>query len=96
MPTKVRKIPMRQCMGGNEHKPKMDLLRVVRSPEGEVSLDETGRKNGRGAYLCRDVKCLRKARKSRRIESNLECAIPDQVYDRMEQEMERYADDSNN
>jgi predicted RNA-binding protein YlxR (DUF448 family) len=96
MPTKVRKIPMRQCMGCNEHKPKMDLLRVVRSPEGEVSLDETGRKNGRGAYLCRDVKCLRKARKSRRIESNLECAIPDQVYDRMEQEMERYADDSNN
>ena len=95
MPTKVRKIPMRQCMGCNEHKPKMDLLRVVRSPEGEVSLDETGRKNGRGAYLCRDVKCLRKARKSRRIESNLECAIPDEVYDRMEQEMERYADDSN-
>ncbi len=95
MPTKVRKIPMRQCMGCNEHKPKIDLLRVVRSPEGEVSLDETGRKNGRGAYLCRDVKCLRKARKSRRIESNLECAIPDEVYDRMEQEMEHYADDSN-
>lgn len=95
MPTKVRKIPMRQCMGCNEHKPKMDLLRVVRSPEGEISLDETGRKNGRGAYLCRDVKCLRKARKSRRIESNLECAIPDEVYDRMEQEMERYADEHN-
>lgn len=95
MPTKVRKIPMRQCMGCNEHKPKIDLLRVVRSPEGEVSLDETGRKNGRGAYLCRDVKCLRKARKSRRIESNLECAIPDEVYDRMEQEMERYADEHN-
>ena len=93
MPPKVRKIPMRQCMGCNEHKPKMELLRVVRSPEGEISLDTTGRKNGRGAYICHDVKCLRKARKSRRIESNLECAIPEEVYDRMEQELESYADE---
>ena len=93
MPPKVRKIPMRQCMGCNEHKPKMELLRVVRSPEGEISLDTTGRKNGRGAYICHDVKCLRKARKSRRIESNLECTIPEEVYDRMEQELESYADE---
>ncbi len=93
MPPKVRKIPVRQCMGCNEHKPKTELLRVVRSPEGDISLDMTGRKNGRGAYICRDVKCLRKARKSRRIESNLECAIPEEVYDRMEQELESYADE---
>ena len=61
---------------------------MVRSPEGEISLDFTGKKNGRGAYLCRDVKCLRRARKSRRIDKVLETEIPDEVYDRMEQEME--------
>ncbi|MBR5615707.1 MAG: YlxR family protein [Clostridia bacterium] len=93
MPVKVRKIPQRQCMGCNEHKPKADLLRVVRSPEGEVSLDTTGRKSGRGAYICRDVKCLRRARKSRRLDHNLECTIPEEVYDRMEEELERYADE---
>ena len=93
MPVKVKKIPMRQCLGCNEHKPKSELLRVVRPPvEGEpVSLDMTGRKSGRGAYICRDVKCLKKARKSRRIESALECAIPDEVYDQMEKELEAYA-----
>lgn len=93
MPAKVKKIPMRQCLGCNEHKPKSELLRVVRPPEQgvPVSLDMTGRKSGRGAYICRDVKCLRKARKSRRIESGLECTIPDEVYDQMEKELETYA-----
>ena len=90
MAKKVRKIPMRQCMGCNEHKPKQELLRVVRSPEGEISLDFTGKKNGRGAYLCRDVKCLRRARKSRRIDRVLETEIPEEVYDRMEREMEAH------
>ena len=93
MPPKVRKIPMRQCMGCNEHKPKGDLLRVVRSPEGTISLDTTGRASGRGAYLCRDVQCLRRARKSRRIENTLECTIPEEVWDRMEEELEKYADE---
>ena len=93
MPPKVRKIPMRQCMGCNEHKPKGELLRVVRSPEGTISLDTTGRASGRGAYLCRDVQCLRRARKSRRIENTLECTIPEEVWDRMEEELERYADE---
>ena len=79
---------MRQCMGCNEHKPKQELLRVVRSPEGAISLDFTGKKNGRGAYLCRDVKCLRRARKSHRIDRVLETEIPEEVYDRMEREME--------
>ena len=93
MGVKVRKIPMRQCMGCSEHKPKSELLRVVRSPEGEVTLDMTGRKSGRGAYLCHDVKCLRRARKSRRLDHTLECTIPDEVYDRMEQELENDADE---
>lgn len=88
MEKKVKKIPMRRCLGCNEHKPKAELLRVVRDPEGNISLDFKGKKSGRGAYICRDVKCLKKARKSRRIEKDLECVIPDEVYDAMEQEME--------
>ena len=79
---------MRRCVGCNEHKPKAELLRVVRDPEGNISLDFKGKKSGRGAYLCRDVKCLKKARKSHRIDKDLECTIPDEVYDAMEQEME--------
>lgn len=89
-PKKVKKIPLRQCLGCNEHKPKKELLRVVRSPEGEVSLDFNGKKSGRGAYICWDVKCLRKARKSGRIARNLSCQVPDEVYDRMEQELADY------
>ncbi len=88
MEKKMKKIPLRQCLGCNEHKPKIELLRVVRSPEGEISLDFRGKKSGRGAYICRDVKCLRRARKSRRIERNLECEIPEAVYDAMEAELE--------
>ncbi|MBO5938803.1 MAG: YlxR family protein [Clostridia bacterium] len=84
---KVKKIPQRQCLGCNEHKPKRELLRVVRSPEGEISLDFTGKKSGRGAYICHNVGCLKKARKSRRIERSLECQIPDEVYDLMESEL---------
>ncbi len=94
MEKKVKKIPMRQCMGCNEHKPKPELLRVVRDPEGGISLDFKGKKSGRGAYLCRDIKCLKRARKSRRIDRVLECEIPDQVWDMMEQEMEANADNA--
>lgn len=83
---------MRQCMGCNEHKPKAELLRVVRSPEGEISLDFVGKKSGRGAYVCRDIKCLKKARKSRRIDRTLECEISDSVYDSMETELENHAE----
>ena len=81
---KPRKIPMRQCLGCNEHKPKAELIRVVRSPEGAVSLDLTGKKSGRGAYICRDIKCLKKARKRGRIALNLESEISPEVYDSME------------
>ena len=84
---KVKKIPMRQCLGCNEHKPKAELLRVVRSPEGEISLDFTGKKSGRGAYLCHDVKCLRRVRKSGRLGGTLGVEIPAEVYDDMEKEM---------
>ena len=84
---KPRKIPERQCLGCNEHKPKMELLRVVKTPEDEIVLDFTGKKSGRGAYICRDVKCLKKARKSKRIDSSLGVTVPEEVYDRMEREL---------
>ena len=79
MEHKVKKIPMRQCLGCNEHKPKGELIRVVRTPEGDTVLDFTGKKSGRGAYVCRSLSCLRKARKSKRLEKNLDCAISDEV-----------------
>ena len=84
---KVKKIPVRQCLGCNEHKPKAELIRVVRSPEGDISLDTRGKKSGRGAYICHNVKCLNKARKSKRIERALECEIPEEIYDAMEAEL---------
>ena len=84
---KIKKIPMRQCMGCNEHKPKNELLRVVRDPEGNISLDFKGKKSGRGAYLCFDLGCFKKARKSKRIDRVLECEIPEEVYDAMEREL---------
>ena len=83
----MKKIPLRMCTGCGEMKPKKELVRVVRSKEGEISLDLTGRKAGRGAYVCRGLDCLKKARKTRRIERSLDCQIPDEVYDAMEKEM---------
>ncbi len=82
-----KKIPLRMCTGCGEQKPKKELVRVVKSPEGEISLDLTGKKSGRGAYVCRDIECLRKARKSKRFERAFSCQIPDEVYDRMEEEL---------
>ena len=86
MPTH-RSIPMRKCTGCNEMKPKKELVRVVRSPEGEVSLDLTGKKPGRGAYVCRDAACLSKARKASRLERAFSCEIPAEVYERIEEEL---------
>ena len=82
-----RSIPMRKCTGCNEMKPKKELVRVVRSPEGEVSLDLTGKKPGRGAYVCRNADCLVKARKAKRFERAFSWEIPDDVYERMEEEL---------
>ena len=83
-----KKIPQRQCMGCRERKEKRQLIRVVRSPEGEVSLDFSGKKNGRGAYLCPNPDCLKKAIRSKALDRSLEVTIPQEVYDRLEQEME--------
>ena len=84
----VKKTPLRKGTGCGEMKPKKELVRVVKSPEGEVSLDLTGRKPGRGAYVCPRVDCLRLARKARRLEKAFSCPIPAEVYDRMEEEFE--------
>ena len=89
MEHKVKKIPMRQCLGCNEHRPKKEMLRVVRTPEGEIVLDFVGKVSGRGAYICRNVSCFRKARKSKRIDRSLDVTVPETVYDRMEQELEK-------
>lgn len=88
MEQKVRKIPVRQCLGCNEHKPKKEMLRVLRTPEGEIMLDFTGKKSGRGAYICPKASCLKRARKSRRIDRALECEIREEVYDAMEKALE--------
>lgn len=82
-----KKIPLRKCMGCGEMKPKKELVRVVKTPEDEIVLDLTGKRNGRGAYICRDTECLKKARKSKRIEKSFQCQIPDEVYDKMEEEL---------
>ena len=86
--TTVKKIPTRRCTGCGEHFPKNTLIRVLRTPDGNVVLDLTGKKSGRGAYICKKAACFKKARKSRRIETSLECEISDELYDLMEQELE--------
>lgn len=83
-----KKIPLRQCLGCREMKPKRELIRVVRSPQGEISLDFHGKKPGRGAYLCPDPACLQRIRKSRALERAFDLPIPDAVYDALAQEME--------
>ena len=88
MPVKPRKIPQRQCVGCREMKEKKALLRIVRTPEGEILLDGTGKKSGRGAYVCHDPACLKRARKSRALERAFETAIPPEVYDALEAQME--------
>lgn len=88
-----KKIPMRQCLGCREHKPKKELIRVVRSPEGEVSLDFRGKLPGRGAYVCPQPACLAKARKSRALERAFETALPAEVYQALEQQMEEVPTD---
>ena len=83
-----KKIPMRQCLGCREMKPKPELLRVVRSPEGEISLDTRGKKPGRGAYICPNSECLRRAIKSRALDRALDTKIPDEVMERLAEAME--------
>lgn len=84
---KVKKIPLRMCTGCSEMKPKKELIRVVRSKEGEVSIDLTGKKAGRGAYVCRSEECLNKAYKTRRLSRNLEVQISEEIYNKLREEM---------
>ena len=83
-----KKIPMRQCLGCREMKPKRELLRVVRSPEGAIALDLRGKASGRGAYVCRSTECLKKAIRSKAISRAFETEIPQEIYDAMLAEME--------
>lgn len=93
-----KKVPLRKCTGCGEMKPKKELIRVVKAPDlkneageitgpGEISLDLTGKKPGRGAYVCKSLGCLQAARKARRFERAFSCRIPDAVYDKMEKEL---------
>ena len=82
-----KKIPLRQCLGCREMKAKKDLIRVVKSPEGEISLDFKGKKPGRGAYLCPAPECLAKVKKSKALERAFSAQLPAEVYDGLEREM---------
>lgn len=83
-----KKIPMRQCLGCREMKPKRELMRVVRAPEGNISLDLKGKASGRGAYVCRDENCLKKAIKSKALERALNGSVPETLYESLREELE--------
>ena len=85
----TKKFPQRQCIGCGEMKNKKEMIRILKTPEGEFSLDSTGRKNGRGAYLCPSMDCLRRAIKSKGLERSFKMAIPREVYEALEREMEQ-------
>ena len=83
----VKKKPQRQCIGCGEMKDKSELIRVIRTPEDLIELDLTGKKNGRGAYLCKDLDCLKQARKKKSLDRSLKMAVPAEVYDKLSEEM---------
>lgn len=87
MENKKKKTPERRCVGCGESKDKRELIRVVRTPDGEVCLDATGKKSGRGAYICHSLSCFKKARKSKRIETSLNVSIPEDIYEKLESEL---------
>ena len=82
-----KKIPLRKCTGCNEMKPKKELIRVLKTTEEEIVLDKTGKKNGRGAYLCNSLECFKQARKTRGLERSLQIKIPDEIYETLEKEL---------
>lgn len=84
----TKKIPLRQCVGCGEMKSKKEMLRVLKTAEDEIVLDATGKKNGRGAYICFSKECLKKARKSKGLERSFKMSIPEQIYDRLEEEFD--------
>ncbi len=83
-----KNIPLRKCLGCDEMLGKKGMLRVVKTKEGEISIDETGRKNGRGAYICRDIECFNKAHKKHSLERSLKCSISEEIYEKLRQEIE--------
>lgn len=87
-----KKIPLRKCVGCNEMKEKKEMIRVIKTPENEIVLDATGRKNGRGAYICKSLQCLRMARKSKGLERSLKTMVPEDVYEHLEKEMSTLAE----
>lgn len=84
---KEKKIPLRQCVGCGERRPKKELIRVVRTPEGSIVVDLIGKRSGRGVYICNNEKCFAKARKSGKLASHLECSVPDEVFASLEKEI---------
>ena len=84
-----KKVPLRKCLGCDEMIGKKGLLRIVRNKESEISLDLTGKKSGRGAYICKDAECFALAKKKRSLERSLKCRIPDEVYEQLEQEIKK-------
>ena len=90
----TRKVPVRRCVGCGEGKPKKELVRIVRTAEGEISVDLTGKKSGRGAYLCPSRDCLAAAQKARRLERALSCQIPPEIYERLADEVEKRTEDA--
>ena len=84
----MKKIPLRQCIGCGEMKSKKEMMRVIKTAEGDISLDITGKKNGRGAYLCMQKECLQKARKNKGLERSFKMSIPDEVYETLDKEFD--------
>ncbi len=85
---KQKKIPMRMCLGCQEMKPKKELIRVVKNKENEISIDFTGKKPGRGAYICRSLSCFEKARKGKRLERAFETSINEEIYESLKKDLE--------
>lgn len=89
---RVKKVPMRQCTGCNERKEKKELIRIIKTPEDTIEVDFGGKKNGRGAYICNSVECLKMAKKRKALERSLKIAIPEEVYQELEKEMTKGED----
>lgn len=83
----VKKVPLRKCTGCGEMKHKKEMFRIIKTPEDEIVLDTTGKKNGRGAYICNSAECFAKARKTKALERSLKTAIPEEIYDELEKEL---------
>ena len=85
----AKKVPLRMCTGCKVHKPKKELIRVVKAPDGEISIDFHGKKSGRGAYVCNDISCLEKAIKTRQLERAFSCAIPAEIVEKLREELKK-------